>query len=105
MCLGFVKNYTGFVVVRAVLGITEGGLLPGIVSSSNSPNMIFFNRCSRCCIFLQCTRVARWRFVSDCSTLPLHSAVLSVAFWREDSRQLEMSEGKQSGLGSSLLKA
>jgi len=33
MCLGFVKNYTGFMIVRAVLGLTEGGLLPGIVSS------------------------------------------------------------------------
>jgi len=32
MCLGFVRNFAGFVVVRAVLGITEGGLLPGIVS-------------------------------------------------------------------------
>lgn len=32
MCLGFVRNYAGFLVVRAVLGITEGGLLPGIVS-------------------------------------------------------------------------
>ena len=32
MCLGFVKNYAGFMAVRAVLGITEGGLLPGIVS-------------------------------------------------------------------------
>lgn len=31
MCLGFVKNYTGFMVVRAILGLTEGGLLPGIV--------------------------------------------------------------------------
>ncbi|KAE9381070.1 putative MFS transporter [Stipitochalara longipes BDJ] len=31
MCLGFVKNYAGFMAVRAVLGITEGGLLPGIV--------------------------------------------------------------------------
>ncbi|RDL40113.1 MFS general substrate transporter [Venustampulla echinocandica] len=31
MCLGFVTNYTGFMVVRAVLGLTEGGLLPGIV--------------------------------------------------------------------------
>lgn len=32
MCLGFVKDYAGFMVVRAILGITEGGLLPGIVS-------------------------------------------------------------------------
>jgi hypothetical protein len=31
MCLGFVKSYAGFVAVRALLGITEGGLLPGIV--------------------------------------------------------------------------
>jgi len=31
MCLGFVRNYAGFMVVRALLGITEGGLLPGIV--------------------------------------------------------------------------
>lgn len=37
MCLGFVHNYTGFVVVRAVLGITEGGLLPGIVSATTPP--------------------------------------------------------------------
>jgi MFS family permease len=32
MCLGFVQNYAGFVAVRAILGVTEGGLLPGIVS-------------------------------------------------------------------------
>ena len=31
MCLGFVKNYGGFVGVRAILGIAEGGLLPGMV--------------------------------------------------------------------------
>ena len=31
MCLGFVKNYAGFVAVRAILGLTEGGLLPGII--------------------------------------------------------------------------
>jgi hypothetical protein len=33
MCLGFVKNYASFMVVRAFLGIAEGGLLPGIVRS------------------------------------------------------------------------
>ena len=32
MCLGFVKNYAEFMVVRAILGLTEGGLLPGMVS-------------------------------------------------------------------------
>jgi hypothetical protein len=31
MCLGFVQNYAGFVAVRALLGIAEGGLLPGMV--------------------------------------------------------------------------
>ncbi|KAJ5772008.1 hypothetical protein N7520_002537 [Penicillium odoratum] len=31
MCLGFVQNYGGFVAVRALLGIAEGGLLPGMV--------------------------------------------------------------------------
>lgn len=32
MCLGFVHNYGSFVAVRALLGIAEGGLLPGMVS-------------------------------------------------------------------------
>ncbi|KAL2215487.1 major facilitator superfamily domain-containing protein [Thermoascus aurantiacus ATCC 26904] len=31
MCLGFVRNYAGFIAVRAILGVTEGGLLPGMV--------------------------------------------------------------------------
>lgn len=31
MCLGFIHNFAGFVVVRAFLGIAEGGLLPGMV--------------------------------------------------------------------------
>lgn len=31
MCLGFVKNYKEFMAVRALLGICEGGLLPGMV--------------------------------------------------------------------------
>lgn len=31
MCLGFVKNYADFVAVRAILGVAEGGLLPGMV--------------------------------------------------------------------------
>jgi len=29
--MGFVKDYTGLLVVRAFLGTSEGGLLPGIV--------------------------------------------------------------------------
>ncbi|KUI60216.1 hypothetical protein VP1G_07414 [Cytospora mali] len=31
MCLGFVRNFGSFVAVRAILGMTEGGLLPGMV--------------------------------------------------------------------------
>jgi MFS family permease len=31
MCLGFVRNYSEFLAVRAILGVCEGGLLPGMV--------------------------------------------------------------------------
>ncbi|KAL2024981.1 hypothetical protein VTK56DRAFT_3680 [Thermocarpiscus australiensis] len=31
MCLGFVRNFASFFAVRAVLGLAEGGLLPGMV--------------------------------------------------------------------------
>ncbi|KID85704.1 major facilitator superfamily transporter [Metarhizium guizhouense ARSEF 977] len=31
MCLGFVRGFTSFWVVRALLGVAEGGLLPGMV--------------------------------------------------------------------------
>ncbi|KIW32027.1 uncharacterized protein PV07_03606 [Cladophialophora immunda] len=31
MCLGFIRNYGGFLAVRAFLGLAEGGLLPGMV--------------------------------------------------------------------------
>lgn len=31
MCLGFVRNYSDFLAVRALLGLAEGGLLPGMV--------------------------------------------------------------------------
>jgi hypothetical protein len=37
MCLGFVNNNAEFIVVRALLGLTEGGLLPGMVSLSVVP--------------------------------------------------------------------
>lgn len=40
MCLGFTQNFAGFVVVRAFLGMAEGGLLPGMVRS-------LFTRCCR----------------------------------------------------------
>ncbi|KAF1844145.1 MFS general substrate transporter [Cucurbitaria berberidis CBS 394.84] len=31
LCLGFVRNFASFVTVRALLGVAEGGLLPGMV--------------------------------------------------------------------------
>lgn len=31
MCLGFVRNFASFAAVRALLGLAEGGLLPGMV--------------------------------------------------------------------------
>ena len=31
MCLGFVHSFASFFAVRAILGLTEGGLLPGMV--------------------------------------------------------------------------
>lgn len=31
LCLGFVRGYGSFVAVRALLGVAEGGLLPGMV--------------------------------------------------------------------------
>jgi len=38
MCLGFVRNYPQFMAVRAILGITEGGLLPGMVRRGPQPH-------------------------------------------------------------------
>jgi MFS family permease len=31
MCLGFVNNFGSYFAVRALLGLAEGGLLPGMV--------------------------------------------------------------------------
>lgn len=31
MCLGFVTGFGSFIAVRAILGMAEGGLLPGMV--------------------------------------------------------------------------
>lgn len=36
MCLGFVHGFASFVTVRALLGVAEGGLLPGMVSHCKS---------------------------------------------------------------------
>jgi hypothetical protein len=57
MCIGFVQNFSGFVAVRALLGLAEGGLLPGIVSGQ--PGSVYTNG-GRYCTFLECTREAKW---------------------------------------------
>lgn len=31
MCLGFVRGYASFIAVRALLGLAEGGLVPGMI--------------------------------------------------------------------------
>lgn len=40
MCLGFIKGFGSFVAVRALLGVAEGGLLPGMVMSYFSAQII-----------------------------------------------------------------
>lgn len=41
MCLGFVRNFASFAAVRALLGLAEGGLLPGMVSQLASGKSVF----------------------------------------------------------------
>lgn len=60
MCLGFVTNYAGFMVVRAVLGITEGGLLPGIVSFQTFPASIMEINSCRSSTSPGCTHDLKW---------------------------------------------
>jgi hypothetical protein len=43
MCLGFISSYGSFVAVRALLGIAEGGLLPGMVSGLSKCDTICAN--------------------------------------------------------------
>lgn len=31
MCIGFIHNFAQFVALRAILGLAEGGLFPGMV--------------------------------------------------------------------------
>lgn len=63
MCLGFVRNYPSYMVVRAFLGIAEGGLLPGIVSVSGSSTRTshLANRgIYRYYIYRACTHDLKW---------------------------------------------
>ena len=61
MCLGFVQNYAGFVAVRGILGVAEGGLLPGMVCQSllNIALGIVLT-VTRCYIYLRFTDVKIW---------------------------------------------
>lgn len=52
MCLGFVRGFGSFVAVRCLLGIMEGGLLPGMVFPSipGTLGWLITDRQTRCCI-------------------------------------------------------
>lgn len=60
MCLGFVKNYAGFMTVRAILGLTEGGLLPGIVSYLEYRSLVPLLTVKRSYTCQECTQGVRW---------------------------------------------
>ena len=76
MCLGFVRNYAGFMGVRALLGVTEGGLLPGMVSHRFEPDQYLkLTTLERFCTCPVCIRVVRWLFASVSFTPPLLSVV------------------------------
>lgn len=62
MCLGFVQNFAGFVAVRALLGIAEGGLLPGMVCFLHCTELtlVIANKAKRSCICLLSIDEAIW---------------------------------------------
>lgn len=73
MCLGFVRNFAGFVAVRAILGVAEGGLLPGMVCQFALRSMVAFKASiltcvGRSCIFHLSTGVVTLRCVLACFT-------------------------------------
>lgn len=70
MCLGFVQNFAGFVAVRALLGIAEGGLLPGMVCFQRSTELALaiVNKAKRSCICLLSIDEAIWLCGLVCST-------------------------------------
>lgn len=72
MCLGFIQNFAGFVAVRAILGFTEGGLLPGMVSCSApiiaSVRLADVTR-TRYCTCPTSTEERSWPCGSGCSIL------------------------------------
>jgi hypothetical protein len=52
MCLGFIKGFGSFVAVRALLGIAEGGLLPGMVCDPSAQQIDILTLMDRrFCIF------------------------------------------------------
>lgn len=74
MCLGFMQNYGTFMVLRALLGAAEGGLLPGIVRTLRPKASNWWsNNFARSFTCPTCTLAARWLSVSDSSSPALHS--------------------------------
>lgn len=72
MCLGFVQNFAGFVAVRALLGIAEGGLLPGMVCFQHCRELTLITankrKKKRSCIYLLSIDGAIWLCGLACST-------------------------------------
>jgi hypothetical protein len=76
MCLGFVRNFGSFVAVRVLLGIAEGGLLPGMVCTSFWVLRTLANL-RRCCTFHPFIDEATWLFGLGCFILLPHYQALS----------------------------
>ena len=83
MCLGFVKGFGSFVAVRALLGVAEGGLLPGMVSWNNDHfDDIDIDFITRSCISHISTKGPSWLCELASFTPPPRSQAPSVAYWR-----------------------
>jgi hypothetical protein len=76
MCLGFVQNFAGFVAVRALLGIAEGGLLPGMVCLFDLVEKFGAEKKIRSSICLHSTNEAIWLCGLVCSIQLLPCPVL-----------------------------
>ncbi|KAF7165689.1 hypothetical protein CNMCM6106_001800 [Aspergillus hiratsukae] len=72
MCLGFVRNFAGFVAVRAILGIAEGGLLPGMTFACGALSYVCLPNSIETATFLTAEerQFARERMLLDNPSVP-----------------------------------
>lgn len=78
MCLGFTQNFAGFVVVRAFLGIAEGGLLPGMVRPL-SPDAPVLAHCAPDSLSIRHVHASRFGFEDR---IVLHGGFALWGLWR-----------------------